>query len=180
MDKSLFDGLPAEIRNAIYAHALFDPDGADIHSRPALLQTCKQIQDEASLMYWAINDFRIDIHEDKDNHGPCHWLRKAGPRLQLVRRLSIHIEIPSLRTASDAEATGGTCSTSFLLHIVVCYERWPYVARHYSRGTLSPWCKSQLTCAGFSTKSRLGPPTSRELREIYGEQCLRLRNLSRY
>lgn len=124
MEKSLFNELPAEIRNAIYAYALFEANGADVNSQPALLKTCKQIQSEATSMYWAINGFKINIHEGTINHSLCQWLRKAGKRLQLVQNLTIHIEMPSIVAKPDAseEDAQDPCALGFLhlMHIVVC------------------------------------------------------------
>lgn len=123
MDNSSFNELPAEIRNEIYAYALFEQDGVEIHSEPALLQTCHQIRGEASLMFWAINRFEVDIHEDHQNHGLYEWLEKAGARLGLVQSFTVHIEMPSVGLIED-EANGAN-SVDFLMHIVVC--AYPHV-----------------------------------------------------
>lgn len=124
MDTSLFNNLPAELRNTIYAYTLFEPHGAYINSEPALLRTCKQIRDEASLMYWAINQFQVDIHEERIDHRLCQWLQRAASRLWLVQSLTVHIEMPSVgpRPETSEDETGEASPAGFnhLMHIVVC------------------------------------------------------------
>lgn len=123
MDTSLFNNLPAEIRNIIYAYSLFSPDGVTINSEPALLRTCKQIRSEATLMYWAINNFKISIHEERLNHKLCRWLQNAGSRLRLVQSLTVHIEMPSVgsKTEPPEDEAQEVCPVEFLhlMHIVV-------------------------------------------------------------
>ena len=95
--QSPFERLPAELRNHIYEYALYEPSGAKIWNEPSLLYTCKSIRAEAELMYYAINHFTIDIHEERIGHDLCRWLKtKAGPRTRLIRSLSIHVQMPSL------------------------------------------------------------------------------------
>lgn len=124
METSLFNNLPAEIRNTIYAYTLFDPNGVDINSEPALLRTCKQIRGEASLMHWAINQFQVEIHEENISHELCRWLKKAATRLWLVRGLTINIEMPSVgsRPEEGDEETPEASPAGFLhlMHIMVC------------------------------------------------------------
>lgn len=123
MENSLLNELPAEIRNAIYAHTLFEQDEVDITTEPALLKTCHQIRREASLMFWAINRFKVDIHEEKIDHKLCRWLKTAGARLLLVKGLTIHIEDPSVGSKVEAieDETHEASLAGFLhlLHILV-------------------------------------------------------------
>jgi hypothetical protein len=81
----------------IYEHALFHDEGVSTRTEPALLRTSKQIRAEAELMFYAINEFHADIHEEDDHHGICSWLKhKAGPRLSSIRKLTLHVEMPSV------------------------------------------------------------------------------------
>lgn len=123
MENSLLNELPAEIRNTIYAYTLFEPNGANINAEPALLGTCKQIRSEAALMYWAINEFKINIHEEKMNHEICRWLEKAGSRLRLVQSLAIHIEMPSIGAKPETPEDEALEEFLHLMHVVVCDSR---------------------------------------------------------
>lgn len=63
--------LPAELRNRVYELVLVHPNEIAVNSRKrlrdhkALLQTCKQIREEASKIFYALNSFRITL--------PVHW-----------------------------------------------------------------------------------------------------------
>ncbi|CZT21871.1 uncharacterized protein RCC_07737 [Ramularia collo-cygni] len=121
METSLLSSLPAEIRNSIYAYALFEPNGVYINSEPALLATCKQIRGEASLMYWAVNQFHANIREQSSNRSFCRWLKKADPRLCLIESLVIHIDMPSIgpeAVPDDGPSEKSPCGFVNLMHIV--------------------------------------------------------------
>ena len=63
-------GLPAEIRNRIYTHALVSSDQSDpieVDStgpqQPGLLSCCRQIREEAVHIYYTLNWFAMVIHD---------------------------------------------------------------------------------------------------------------------
>ncbi|KAM3417598.1 hypothetical protein BST61_g5834 [Cercospora zeina] len=125
MQSSFFERLPAELRNLCYEHALYEPKGARIRNEPSLLSTCKAIREEAELMYYAINDFEVTIHEDHINHDLCQWLQaKSGPRIRSIRSLSLHVQMPWI-SAQPANATNGSaegeddeCGSRECLHLM--------------------------------------------------------------
>ncbi|KAF7189249.1 hypothetical protein HII31_09402 [Pseudocercospora fuligena] len=143
METSFFGHLPGELRNAVYEYVLYEPDGAEIWTEPGLLQTSSMIRAEAELMYYAINRFKTTIDEDHMNHDLCQWLkRKSGQRINLIRGLDIHVEMPSLREAHDlanttdqpedeAEDCDDTSNLSFyqLTHIVESIQATTFKGR---------------------------------------------------
>ncbi|USW51067.1 hypothetical protein Slin15195_G043860 [Septoria linicola] len=133
MQQSFFERLPAELRNLCYEFALYEPAGARIWNEPNLLHTCKSIRLEAELMYYAINDFVTEIHEEHIGHDLCAWLKtKAGPRTRLIRSLSLHVQMPSLTEhtidsgEADEEDDCGSVAFLQLLHIMESIRSAPF------------------------------------------------------
>lgn len=79
-------GLPGEIRNKIYRHALVVHDtshqpGSDlldpIPEQPALLRTCEQIRSEAASIYYAENQFCLFLDDFIDTPAIA-WIEHAS------------------------------------------------------------------------------------------------------
>ncbi|KJX96265.1 hypothetical protein TI39_contig685g00005 [Zymoseptoria brevis] len=48
-------------------------------------------------MYYALNDFYAYVHEEETRPQLCSWLKgKAGPRVNVIRRLELRVEMPSI------------------------------------------------------------------------------------
>lgn len=79
-------GLAGELRNRIYYLALAEPQTTIInslkHTQPGLLQTCKQIRNEASSIYYGENCFALEIWDLKFTaqmeHEFREWIRQRG------------------------------------------------------------------------------------------------------
>jgi hypothetical protein len=93
--------LAAELRLLIWEFTVFEPDGILIPDdadskpvrKPALLDTCRQIRREASKPYYAINTFRVVIHDEW-----AHWFgfdRWAGSVDVELRKCITRIEVRS-------------------------------------------------------------------------------------
>ncbi|KAK0352726.1 hypothetical protein LTR91_019293 [Friedmanniomyces endolithicus] len=65
MDGSSFNRIPAEIRNEIFELALTTSGPIELRrgNEPGLLQVSRQIRQETQGVFWAGNDFIIDITE---------------------------------------------------------------------------------------------------------------------
>ncbi|KAK3707357.1 hypothetical protein LTR37_012201 [Vermiconidia calcicola] len=73
--------LPAELRNVIYRHVLLSEHSIDIaaaRSKSSLLETCKQIRQEASSMFYSENTF-VWQATDGNCNGLISWLAAIGP-----------------------------------------------------------------------------------------------------
>lgn len=101
MERSPLASLSPELRNHIYELSLYERRpvaiSPEFSSEASLLRTCKQIREEAQLLFYSINDFTcvVKLRDGNYEHLP-HWLR-SGPRekLSLVRSLTIRIEMPT-------------------------------------------------------------------------------------
>jgi len=95
MEDSLFAALPAELRDTIYAYILYFPEGITINiggSQPslrspessrnplALTTVCKQIREESSTVFYAINVFRLRPHsgDPRNSENLDSWLKQIG------------------------------------------------------------------------------------------------------
>ena len=85
--------LPAELREAIYTCIFFNsvnPDELELDisvdrlnsSQPALLQTCRQLRDEASKLFFATATFYLNIQDLKMEPQPHHWIWTKAPAAQ--------------------------------------------------------------------------------------------------
>ena len=100
MDKSPLSRLSPELRNNIYERALFERRPVSISknfwTEPALLRTCKQIREEAELLFYSMNNFTC-VTNVYDDHALClaQWLGN-GPKLKLalIKSLTLSIEVP--------------------------------------------------------------------------------------
>ena len=102
--------LPCEVRNAIYEALFIREDPIQIHANgfdplayhsgsvvlgTALLQSCRQIQHEATGVFYARNVFRLVLPEyaDNDERFPwsMDWLRTVGKQSSSLRVLQLDI-----------------------------------------------------------------------------------------
>lgn len=118
MDNSSLAHLSPELRNLIYGHALYERRPVAISknfsTEPALLRTCKQIREEAELLFYAVNDFTgiATIMADDEHDGDGHiirWLHRAPvQKLALIKSLTIRVEIPGFEWQGILEPLNGT------------------------------------------------------------------------
>lgn len=86
--------LPAEIRNLIYEHAFASDNGVievtktNIHIRTPLLQTCRQIREEATDVLLRCFRFRIICGAGKGVPA-VKWLESLGPKTMRIRYYEI-------------------------------------------------------------------------------------------
>lgn len=92
----LIDKLPAELRNRIYRLALHTQDKIEItpagfEGSMALLQTCKQVRQEAIGIFFAENGFKVTVNLDMSN-ALCGWMSAIGDdSIRLLKDVSISI-----------------------------------------------------------------------------------------
>ncbi|KAK5124259.1 hypothetical protein LTR85_001962 [Meristemomyces frigidus] len=93
--------LPPELRNHIYSDVLSTGDVVVIHENgtkpalPPLLQTCRQIRNEALQLYHASNIFRVRVFESQTNTALA-WLKSLDPQAGAHIK-HMRIEITSYR-----------------------------------------------------------------------------------
>ncbi|KAK5134781.1 hypothetical protein LTR08_006156 [Meristemomyces frigidus] len=126
MENSPLSRLSPELRNQIYHLALYERRPVAITPNrtmePSLLKTCKQIRNEAELLFYAINHFTAIITFSPSQH-LVYWLGQ-GPKqkLALIRSLTVRYERPGhgfhpggiARTANAVHYA--TFATRFALH----------------------------------------------------------------
>ncbi|CAK4016673.1 Hypothetical predicted protein [Lecanosticta acicola] len=129
MEESRIGRLPPELRNLVYEYSLSEPDGVEIWREPGLLRTCKAIRAEAELMFY-VNDFSVDVHEDRMSHALCKWLKsKSETRLKLIRSLSVHCHMPSMSEkevpagAEEEDDSAGILALLQLMHLMDSMRR---------------------------------------------------------
>ena len=102
--------LPGEVRNAIYEALFICEDPIQIHANgfdplsyhsgsvvlgTTLLQSCRQIQHEATGVFYARNVFRLVLPEGVDPRSglfwAMHWLRIIGEQSSSVRAIQLDI-----------------------------------------------------------------------------------------
>ena len=102
--------LPAELRNNIYRYALVSddpiyitPDG--LRTRKALLQTCEQIKNEATGIFYAENVFITKYAvksswlrtANESREFPFRWLASIGPaNAEAISKFVIEYELPKV------------------------------------------------------------------------------------
>ncbi|KAK3686935.1 hypothetical protein LTR37_019333 [Vermiconidia calcicola] len=116
MEDSHFSRLSPELRNAIYNLALFERRPVAVSKNfsvePPLLRVCKQIRQEAELIFYAINDFNAVLALEKDvieDKLLIHWLHACSKsKLELINSLTIRVEAPGYDFRA---ATAGSCDS---------------------------------------------------------------------
>lgn len=103
MDKSILGRLSPELRNRIYELALFEQRPVSVSKNswiePALLRTCKQIREEAELLFYSTNDFTC-VTNFQDENARClvRWLKRGrSQKVPLIKSLTIRVEMPGLK-----------------------------------------------------------------------------------
>lgn len=91
--------LPPELRNWIYEAVLLSPSPIIVARPPLfkdwkpnpLLHTCRQIRNEASQMYWALNTFTPN--SVTNIHRRVQWLAMIGPQqYRMIRKIYLNDE----------------------------------------------------------------------------------------
>lgn len=90
-----FFALPAELRNHIYHFLLISDDGIidfkDIHTRTAIICTCREIQDQAKYILFK-NEVRVECGTGEGIKA-ARWLNALGNRARLIKKLHINFDI---------------------------------------------------------------------------------------
>ncbi|KAK3712167.1 hypothetical protein LTR37_009258 [Vermiconidia calcicola] len=107
MENSHFGRLSPELRNTIYSLALFERRPVAVSKNfsvePPLLRLCKQIRQEAELIFYAINDFSATAALEQDsNEWLLRWLSVCPmEKIELVKTLTIRVETPGQDWTDD-------------------------------------------------------------------------------
>ena len=96
--------LAAELRNNIYRLVLTSEipvaiKKSDLRGRTALLQTCRQIRNEASSVFYSENEFRIPLDNENVEHAVA-WLKLANTQAKQIKRMSVLVELSPARLAA--------------------------------------------------------------------------------
>ncbi|KAF2483330.1 hypothetical protein BDY17DRAFT_310361 [Neohortaea acidophila] len=101
MDRSPLGALAPELRNRIYELALYERRPVSISknfwAEAALLRTCKQVRQEAELLFYSINDFIFvtDLQENEDWKRLLHWVQRAPTqKFALIKSFTVQVEAP--------------------------------------------------------------------------------------
>ena len=145
--------LPKKVRHKIYAHVVAYKNPISIHKHstngalledrdaglllttwrftPPLLQTCRQIQDEAAPVFYSSNIFFATIR-DADVSEIISWLQETSPAyLSLVKHLIFNIEPSSFADLLEITSTSNGA-----------------VIRHQARDLIEAMTKAGFSAAG--------------------------------
>lgn len=92
---------PPEIRNIIYRYVLVSAESPinvnklNLKNRKALLDTCAQIKDEATAVFFGENDFCITCTLDQDE-GPGNWVKSLGKHIRLIKKMIVKFDFDSI------------------------------------------------------------------------------------
>jgi hypothetical protein len=166
----LLELLPRELRDEIYHHTLFQPDGVRIHifkpNAPmpdmlALTSTCKQIRQECGNLFFEINELTLDVN----------LLTAARSHIQECRRLDGHPNPNFADHISDhlAPAAGHRGCANRFKHVRLLL--WPHlfikgnsstrrlgVGRAIANLLFRPYSLHVALASGIKAPENEGPP----------------------
>lgn len=98
MDSSPLAKLSPELRNAIYHLALYErrPVAISPHYsvEPGLLRVCKQIRQEAELIFYDINAFSAMTQTNGEMDHITNWLQRLSPhKATLIKTFNLVLEL---------------------------------------------------------------------------------------
>lgn len=99
MESSPLNNLPGELRNTIYALALTSAKLVEPNSKqplePTLTRTCNQMRQECQLIFWAGNQFLVDILDSNASTKfrlLSRWFAVVGSeRLRCIKKLHVTV-----------------------------------------------------------------------------------------
>ena len=122
MEKSPFCLLSPELRNNMYQLALYErrPVAISAHfwTEPALLRSCRQVWEEAKLMFYAVNAFTSILRPRVD----CDWTlprwlqQRSAQELALIKSLKAMIEMPAYSVATQPTTDAASQEWLHLTH----------------------------------------------------------------